>query len=650
VSLSDALRNVPGITLQAGEGGGASSTTGDMFNLRGFNASNSIFVDGVRDDGLMSRNVFNLEQVEVYLGPTGSDVGRGTASGYVNMQTKTPGIRPAYSGTFSYGNSDQMRSSMDLNQPIRLGPKGSWLSRAAARFNAFWQQGGVPGRDIVELKNRAMAPAVSVGLGTPTRLTFASQITRQNNVPDYGIPTAAWEGETINPAVVRASQTVKTSNYYGSIDYDFDKVSQENYTARLEHDAKDSLTLRYQVRFNQTHRDAIITGIGAFAPATETVTLQRQGNDRKNRIISNQASAVGRLLTGRFAHAVSAGAEFTYEDQFAPARAGVGTRGPVSIYDPNPEVVAGYSPGYTGAYTEGWTNTLALYAFDTIELSRKWQASGGLRWENYATNFRSVDAALVTTTEQRANDGLLSGKFGVLYRITDNGNTYFSFGTSSTPPGTANFTLSSQPNNQNNPNVKPQESRNYEVGTKWDLFRDRLLVSVAAFHTINKNVIFTVDPTAVPPIFNQDDEQRVNGLSLGAVGQITSRLQLTANFGYLDSERITQNATQNGLRLQLTPRNSGSLWATYQLPFGLNLGGGVRYTDHVFVNAANTIVVPAYEVVDALAEYAVTPRMTVRVNLYNLTDKEYAQSVNNNGNRYNPGPPRSAMVTTAFRF
>jgi catecholate siderophore receptor len=105
VTLNDALRNVPGITLQAGEGGGASNTTGDMFNLRGFNASNSIFVDGVRDDGLISRNVFNLEQVEVYLGPTGSDVGRGTASGYVNMQTKTPSLRHGYTGTFSYDNA-----------------------------------------------------------------------------------------------------------------------------------------------------------------------------------------------------------------------------------------------------------------------------------------------------------------------------------------------------------------------------------------------------------------------------------------------------------------------------------------------------------------------------------------------------------------
>ena len=80
---------MPGITLQAGEGGGASNTAGDMFNLRGFNAANSLFVDGVRDDGLISRDVYNLEQIEVFMGPTGSDVGRGTAAGYVNMQSKS---------------------------------------------------------------------------------------------------------------------------------------------------------------------------------------------------------------------------------------------------------------------------------------------------------------------------------------------------------------------------------------------------------------------------------------------------------------------------------------------------------------------------------------------------------------------------------
>ncbi|HET9218851.1 MAG TPA: TonB-dependent receptor, partial [Terriglobia bacterium] len=464
VTLSDALRNVPGITLQAGEGGGASNTTGDMFNLRGFNASNSIFVDGVRDDGLMSRNVFNVEQVEVYLGPTGSDVGRGTASGYVNMQTKTPGVRPAYSGSFSYDSDSQKRGTIDLNQPVRLGPEGSWLSRAAARLNAIWQEGGVPGRDLVALKNRAIAPAVTIGLNTATRFTFSSQITRQNNLPDYGVPTAAWTEDRLGPATVFAAEPVKLTNYYGSLDYDFDNVSQDNYTARVEHDASERFTLRFQTRYNETHRDAIITGIGAFTPATQTVTLQRSGNDRTNRIISNQGSATGRFSTAGLLHALSTGVEFTYEDQYAPARIGFGTRGPVDIYNPNPrDVVTGYAPGHSGAYTKGWTNTLAFYAFDTVELGRRWQMSGGIRWDNYVTNFRNVDAAIVTTVEERSSDGLLSGKAGITFRINDRGNTYFAFGTSLTPPGTANFTLSAQDNNQNNPNVEPQKSRNYEV-------------------------------------------------------------------------------------------------------------------------------------------------------------------------------------------
>lgn len=651
VTLTDALRNVPGITLQAGEGGGASSTSGDMFNMRGFNASNSIFVDGVRDDGLASRNVFNLEQVEVYLGPTGSDVGRGTASGYVNMQTKTANLRPAYSGSLSYDDADQKRGSIDMNHPIRLGAPGSWLSRAAARFNALWQEGGIAGRDIVKLKNRSFAPTLTFGLSTPTRVTASSQITRQNNLPDYGVPAAAWTGESFSSTTIPATQAVKASNYYGSLGYDFDKVSQENFTARIEHDAADTFTFRFQSRYNTTHRDAIITGIGAFAPVTQSVTLLRQGNDRRNRIISNQANAVARFATGSLTHALTGGAEYFYEDQYAPTRIGAGTRGPISIYNPNPrDVVAAYAPGYSAAYNKGWTNTAAAFVFDTIELSRRWQVTGGVRVEQFVTNFRVVDANRLTTTEQRASDRLFSGKAGVLFRITDSGNTYFSYGTSLTPPGTANFTLSAQGNNQNSPNVKPQESRNYEAGVKWDFFRNRLLLNLAAFHTVNENVIFTVDASAVPPIFNQDDGQRVNGVTLGGVGQITDRLQIIANFGLMDSQRVTQNAAQNGLRLQLTPRHSGSFWATYRLPFGLNFGGGMRYSDSTFVNAANTLRVPSYHVADALVEYPVNDHFTLRVNVYNVTDASYARSVNNNGNRYNPGSPRSAMVTTLFRF
>ena len=204
-TLSDALRNVPGITLQAGEGGGASNTAGDMFNMRGFNASNSLFVDGVRDDGLVSRDVFNLEQVEVFMGPTGSDVGRGTAAGYVNMETKTPHLEAAANATVSLGSADQRRVALDLNHRLSLRGRDTWLGKSAVRLNALLQDNGVPGRDEVELNSKAIAPSLALGLGTSTRVAAAAQFVRQDNLPDYGIPGAAWSEEPLTPTTVQSA-------------------------------------------------------------------------------------------------------------------------------------------------------------------------------------------------------------------------------------------------------------------------------------------------------------------------------------------------------------------------------------------------------------------------------------------------------------
>ena len=653
-TLSEALRNVPGITLQAGEGGGASNTAGDMFNLRGFNAANSLFVDGVRDDGLISRDVFNLEQVEVFMGPTSSDVGRTTAAGYVNMQTKVPHVGSAYSASLGYGSGEQGRLTVDANMAVAPGQADGWLSRAAVRLNALWQDGGVPGRDEVTQGVKAVAPSLALGLDTSTRVVVSAQILRQDNLPDYGVPGAAWMDAPLAPTTVRASAPVDQTNYYGSVDYDYDRASQNSYTARVEHDISQTLSLRNQLRYNKTHREAVISAIQnvtAFNPETNLVTLARQGNERENTIVSNQTSLVDRFATGSLRHVASVGVEYTFEEQFAPTLTGLGTRAPVNIFSPNPrDPVVGYAPTRTGASSEGSTNTIALYAFDTVDLNAKWQLSGGFRWEYYDTTFQAIDAAGLTTTDLDASDGLLSGKVGLLYRVNASGNVYVSYGTAITPPGTANFTLSAQPNNQNNPSVDPQKSKNYEVGTKWDFASGRLSLNSAVFHTENENVIFTIDATAIPPLYNQGDAQRVNGATVGAMGRVTDRWEILANFGYLDSELQTQNAVSNGRRLTLTPKLSGSLWTTYRFPVRLTLGGGIRYTDAVFINAANTIRSPGYHVADALAEYEVNSHLSLRLNVYNLTDKTYVRNVNNNGGRFNPGQPRSAMVTSNVRF
>jgi catecholate siderophore receptor len=652
-TLSDALRNVPGISLQAGVGGGASNTSGDMFNLRGFSASNSLFVDGVRDDGLMSRDVFNLEQVEVFMGPTGSDVGRGNASGYVNMQTKAPHEESAYSAAFGYGSGGVSRTTVDLNHELELGARDSWLDRSAVRLNALWEDGGIAGRDVVERKNQSIAPSIGLGLGTPTRVNALAQITRQTNLPDYGIPGSAWSDTQLAPATVIAASPVDSRNFYGSVAYDFDKVEQESYTGRVEHDVNSMLTLRNQVRYNETHRTAVITAIqspASFVPENQTVELSRQGNERRNTIVSNQTNVSARFATGGWQHVANTGIEIAAEEQIAPALLGVGSREPVNIYSPNPFApVTGYDPHRGFAFTRGETSTIGVYAFDTVDIGQRWQISGGLRWEHYDSAFQAADAAGLITTDLAIADGLVSGKAGVLYRVTSAANLYFSYGSAVTPPGTANFTLSAQPNNQNNPNVKPQKSKNYEVGGKTGLFDGKLSLSAAVFRTSNENVIFTVDATAIPPIFNQDDEQRVEGATISALGQISSRWQVLANLGYLNARQISQGANHRKC-LTLTPEISGTVWTTYEFPGRYTLGGGVRYLDDVFVNAANTIRVPAYTLIDAMAEYGVNAYLSLRLNVTNVTGKIYIRNINNNGGRFNPGSPRSAIVTSTLRF
>jgi catecholate siderophore receptor len=309
-----------------------------------------------------------------------------------------------------------------------------------------------------------------------------------------------------------------------------------------------------------------------------------------------------------------------------------------------------YAPARSGAFTRGETATVGIYAFDTVDLGSRWQATGGARWERYDTSFRNVDATGAATVDLSAQDSLVSGKAGLVFRATEQGNLYVGYGTSVTPPGTANFTLSAQANNQNNPSVEPQRSSNVEAGAKWDLAGGRAILTGAVFHTINENVIYTVDATSIPPLYNQDDRQVVNGVTLGASGQVTPRWEVLANIGYLDSRLETQNSANQGKRLVLTPEFSGSIWSTYTLPRGVTVGGGVRRTSLVYVNAANTIVSPAYHVVDGLAEYAVNSHLSLRLNLYNLTNEHYVRNVNNNGGRYNPGYSRTAQLSTVFNF
>lgn len=652
-TLTDALRNVPGITLQAGEGGGSSNTAGDMFNLRGFSANNSLFVDNVRDSGLIARDVFNVEQVEVFMGPTGSDVGRGTAAGYVNMQTKRAVAATRLQLTGIGGSADQGRVTADVNVAARIDADTPWRRRSAVRLNAVWQDRGVPGRDLVTNESQAVAPAVSLGLGTPTRVFASAQFMRQDNLPDYGVPSAAWSEAPLSPATAPSAAPVAQTNYYGSPAYDYDRAEQDSVFVRVEHDLGRRLTLSNQTRVNRTEREAVVSAITSntsYDPATGLVTIARQGNHRRNTVTSNQTTAVARFATGRLRHGLSLGVELLRESQFAPGMQGLGTRAPVSLVSPNPnDPVTGYAPSRSLAETDGRTDSAALYANDSVQLGERWLFGAGFRLDRYETSYRAVNAAGATTTDLRDDGTLVSGRASALFRLAPATNVYLSYGTTVTPPGEGNFQLSANANNVNNPNVDPQRSTNLELGAKADVGGGRLSVNGSVFRTRNTNVIYTVDATTVPPLFNQDDEQLVRGISAGILGQVTPRWRVLANAAYLATSLESQGAN-NGNRLTLTPAFSGSLWTTVRVAGGLSVGGGVQHVGSAYVNAANTIRIDAFTLMDGLVEYAVNRHLTLRLNVYNLTDEVYVKNINNNGGRYNPGHPRSALLTSAIVF
>lgn len=158
-TLSEALRNTPGITMLMGENGNTS--TGDSIFMRGFDTQGSIYVDGIRDLGSISRDTFNTEQVEIAKGPAGVDNGRGAASGYVNLSSKLASLENATSGTVIGGTSDYKRATVDVNRELG--------ETTALRVNLMKQDAGVDGRDEVENNFQGFAASLGLGLGTDTR-------------------------------------------------------------------------------------------------------------------------------------------------------------------------------------------------------------------------------------------------------------------------------------------------------------------------------------------------------------------------------------------------------------------------------------------------------------------------------------------------
>nr|WP_240978537.1 TonB-dependent siderophore receptor [Longimicrobium terrae] len=612
-TLRDVLRNVSGLTVNAGEGG---ATPGDNFNVRGFSARSDVFVDGVRDVGGYSRETFNIEQVEVAKGPGSTYTGRGSTGGSINLVTKSPLPVRRYSGTAGVGTADFRRGTVDINQP--LGDAG--LSGAAVRLNAAWQDAGIEQLDRVERQSWGVAPSAALGLGGDTQLTLQYFHAEQDNVPSYGL------------ASQDSLPRVDTHNFFGLSALDHERVKADEANGRVDHKVSENLSLRQQFTWRRSDVDRVVTSANA---ANGARTSRSHITHDEN--LTSQTVARGGLNTGAVRHDVVAGLDVAREHGTFAGYTFAGAAPVIpDLNDPDPDVP------YTGTITrrrptrDATANTAGVYAFETMKIGSNLELNAGGRWDYFRAEYQDslgkpLDPAGTTT---RA----FTWRAGAVVKPVESGSIYGAYGTSFNPSGET-LALDSR----GNADLDPERSRSIELGTKWDFFRSRLLLSLAAFRTEKTNArIANPDDPSGPQILAGD--QRVDGVELGVSGRVLPSWSLFGGYTYMDSEIVEGAAADVGKPIANTPRHSGSIWSSVSLPMGAEVGAGVRYMGERFVRGE--FYNPSYTTVDAEAGYTVNGSLTLRLNLYNLTDETYYDS-----SRYwVPAAGRSARLTAAVNF
>lgn len=611
-SLRDAVRNVTGLTVNAGEGG---ATPGDNFNIRGFSARSDIFVNGIRDVGGYSRETFNIEQIEVTKGPGSVYSGRGSTGGSINLVTKTPNQQRAYSGALAAGTADYKRTTLDFNQPLdSVGLKG-----VGVRLNAQWQDAGVPGLDVIKNKSYGVAPSIAIGLGSSTQLTLEYMKANQDNIPTYGY----------NATTGTPPDSVDTHDYFGIRNLDFERVRTDQGALRITHAFGNGATLRNNTAVSQSDVHRIVSSANADGSRRSPSHITFDHN------VTNQTLLTTPFRTGNVEHAVVSGLDVSSERSRFAAYVFTGALPRVNLTNPSP------SDAFTGTYREGrprrsaQASAVGIYTFDTMKLGEKFELSGGLRYDSFTPQYRdSLDVEL-----PKHESTALTWRTGAVYKPQEAGSIYFAYGTSFNPSGE---TLSLD--SRGSLSLDPEESRSIEVGTKWSVAGSRLLFTTALFRTDKTNARITdpTDPSGATLILA--GEQRVQGGEVGASGMLTDTWSLFAGWTYLDGKILKGNAGQDGTVIPNTPKHTLNIWSTGRLPWEMEIGGGVRYVGERLRSATQNV--PAYWSYDADVMMPVGRNVEVRANFINLTDATYYDS----GRFWVPASGRAVRVTTNLKF
>jgi len=660
-SLQDILRNSPGITFGAGEGG---QPLADRPFIRGQSSGNNVFVDGIRDSGGQQREVFNLEQVEVIKGPDAVYSGRGSGGGSINLGSKAPRLTDFSRWGLGVGTDGWLRGTIDQNW--NLG------ETAGLRLNLMGAEGDVAGRDAVDYDKWGLGLSLAAGLGTQTTGTFSYYHLTSNQMPDYGIPLFTKIGVRTTPSGIL---DVPYDSFYGLEARDYLTNTVDAFTADFEHRFSPALTLHNVSRYAETLNDYVVTNpgdggridTGGVALIGGEYWMKRATKSRWNptRTLANVTDLTGRFSTGGLRHNFNIGLELAREDNrnasyIVATTSGTACPAPLTgfdctrVYDPDPQ------DPWTGTIvrnliSSNTTDTVGLYGLDSIELGERFIVNLGLRYDDYSVEGRNASGTLAAPvyTPVGGDWTFLNYQVGLVYKPTASSSVYASWATSATPP-----TISAGDQNTGGAVgtelLDPEETESFEIGAKANLFGERLALSGAAFFLKRENAQIQV----APGVFEQAGEAEVRGVELGVSGNITRAWQVFGGYTWMDSELVSgaYNNVNIGDPLANTPEHSFSLFTTYRVIPSLSVGGGLYHVSDSFGGnqggaggGVNRVYAPAWTRVDLFASWDISETASLQLNVQNAGDEDYILRTNG-VHHADVAPGRQAILTLNLRY
>ena len=619
--LPDIFRNVSGV----GEEGGFGDTL-DQFNIRGFTATGQVFRNGIRVPNAFSPLVEteNLERVEILKGPASVLYGALEPGGIINLVTEQPLDDPRYAASLSVGSFELFRPTFDLTGPLNAD------ETLLYRINAVYET-GERWRDFdTDIDRFYVSPVLTWRISDRTDLTIDGEYLYDERPVDRGIP-----------AVGDRPADIPRDRVFGDPD-DFVRTESYSLGYQLEHELSDDWRVRNAFRFLQTN--SVNLRLDPFSPGgldetTGILTRAFNFNDPLEESYIVQTDVVGEFATGSVDHTLLFGVDYArqyqhFETFFGDAIA------PINIFDPVYEELD--RPSLSDFNVPGFdiiSDSVGIFLQDQIDLTDDLILLVGGRFD--FIDQESIDIESDSTTAQY--DDAFSPRVGIVYQPIEALSLYASFSRSLTLNDSVQVDGSF---------LEPIRGTQYEIGVKGELLDGRLLTTLAAYNLTRTNI-------GVPDPENIDfsiptGEQRSRGIELDILGEILPGWNVIASFGYIDAEVTEDGGSElEGNRLRNVPDYTASLWTSYEIQSGdlagLGFGAGIFYVGNRAGDAENTFELPSYLRTDA-AVYYQRDNWQVALNVKNLFDVEYFESVNFGRLSIEPGAPRSVVGTVAVEF